>query len=254
MPSEDTIQQEPAARSRPSGMPLQAPPQKGNNLLRGTEKPKDVLPAQKALTDETDEPSKPAKWKSVLLRVVTVVLVVLVLSLMYVFLLLGEPDEDAAYTDQVQQEQIRMPMTAIESPGDSSVSAIAETFGQPVLSLYGSALSMTQSRIYDTAFGGGYARRATLTYTFEDGAKLLVESIRPTGAVTLLRGSGYSLDADTLYAIGGVDAARMDNDQQICVFGQTGNAVYAVTCPKSHAEELETLLKQTALIAAETNP
>lgn len=240
-------------RDRPQGMPTQAPPQK-SNPLRGPEKPKDILPEQKPLTDEEAAPRPPAKWKTVLVRALTVLLLIVALALMYIFLLLGEPDEDEVYTQTQPEAQITMPMTAVESLGESNLSTLAVTFGQPVMSLYGSGLSMELSRIYDTAFGGGYARRVTLSYAFADGSRLLVESIRPTGAVTLLRDSGYVLDADTLYAIGGVDAARMDNDRQICVFGQTGEAVYAVTCPRSHAEELEALLKQTALIAADANP
>ena len=142
-----------------------------------------------------------------------------------------------------------MPMSALESPGEGNLSTIAETFGQPVMTLYGSGLHMERSRVYDTAFGGGYARRVTLTYAFEDGQTLTVESIRPTAAVTLLGGDGYTLDADSMFYIGGVDAAWMESAERICVFGQTGAAAYAVVCPPSHKADLETLLKQTALVA-----
>lgn len=48
----------------------------------------------------------------------------------------------------------------------------------PVMALYG-GLSMQRARVFDTAFSGGYARRVTLTYAFEDGAQLTVESTAP---------------------------------------------------------------------------
>lgn len=239
-------------RARPKGMPLNAPPAR-SDALKGVQKPTDVLPRQRSLTDEEELPRKPARWKTILLKTLSALLLLVALALGYVFLLLGEPDEDTAYTRQVEEERIAMPMSAVESPGESNPAALAEIFGQPVLNLYGSALQMERSRVYDTAFGGGYARRVTLTYRFEDGAALLVEGVRPTAAVTLLGGSGYSLDADSLYYIGGVDAARMENGSAICVFGQTDAAAYAVLCPKAHAGELETLLKQTALTAADRN-
>ena len=120
-------------------------------------------------------------------RVLAWVAVALALALCYLFLLLGEPDEDSKLAQQpVQQTPITLPMSAVESPGDTSPEGLAEIFGQPVLCLYGSALSMTRSRVYDTAFQGEYARRATLTYAFEDGQSLTVESIRPVSAIALL--------------------------------------------------------------------
>ena len=106
---------------------------------------------------------------------------------------------------------------------------------------------MRKARIYDTAFEGGYARCVTLTYAFEDGTQITVESIRPTTAVTLIRQPDYTLDATALYALGGLNAARMDNSVSVCVFAQSDDAVYAVTCPKTHQEELSSILRQTAL-------
>lgn len=165
--------------------------------------------------------------------------------------LLGEPDEDEQLTQQPSQAQpITLPMSAVESPGDTSPEGLAELFGQPVLCLYGSALSMTRSRVYDTAFRGEYARRVTLTYAFEDGQALTLESIRPVSAIALLRGEDYHLNGDSLYYIGGMDAAWMENGTDVLVFGQTADAAYAVRCPIGHKADLEVLLKQTTLIAA----
>ena len=117
----------------------------------------------------------------------------------------------------------------------------------PVLAL-AQGPEMKKARIYDTAYEGGYARRVTLTYAYEDGTTLTAESIRPTAAATLLKQAGYSLDATALYALGGFNAARMENDLTICVFAQSDTAVYAVVCPKTHEEELASALRQTALI------
>ena len=181
------------------------------------------------------------------------VAVALALALCYLFLLLGEPDEDSKLAQQpAQQTPITLPMSAVESPGDTSPEGLAEIFGQPVLCLYGSALSMTRSRVYDTAFQGEYARRATLTYAFEDGQSLTVESIRPVSAIALLKGEDYHLNGDTMYYIGGMDAAWMENGADVLVFGQTADAAYAVRCPIGHKAELDVLLKQTTLTAAAT--
>ena len=237
----------PERRMPPSGMPAHTPPQKGD-ALRGAKKPVDVLPAQKPVTDDEAAEKKPARWKITLVRVLTGVLIVAALALCFVFLLLGEPDEEAKLATETVEESIRMPMNALESPGETIVQNLADTFGQPVLALYGGGLAMQKARVFDTAFSGGYARRVTLTYAFSDGSVLTTESIRPTSAAKLLGGPNYKLHASSLYGLGGVDAARMDSPQQICVFGQSDTAVYAVICPTTHAEELSDILKQTTLV------
>ena len=231
-------------RMPPEGMPAQAP-HPGSSAFR---RPPEAAPAaapQRKLGDE--EPAKkPSALHKFLWRVVSVLLVVLALVICYLLLLMGEPDEEAKNAVVPEEAVITMPMSPFEAPGASNASHLADTFGEPVLSLI-DGLSMQKARIYDTALGGSYARRATLTYAFEDGALLTLESLRPTAAVTLLRLNGASLDATSLYTLGGLNAARMDNADQICVFTQTDSAVYAVLCPRSHASQLESILKQTTL-------
>lgn len=233
-------------RTPPAGMPTQ-PPRPEKEALRG----KPVQPApqvQQPLTDEEYEERRPSLPGRILRRVGLAVLIVLSLVFAYIFLLLGEPDDEAKDVEIPAEESILMPMTALDMPGESDVQKLADAFQQPVLALGGS-LAMYKSRIYDTAFQGEYARCVTITYTFEDGQTLLAESMRPTNAVALLKKEGCKLDASALYTMGGLNAARMENDQQICVFAQSDTAVYAVTCPVSHAEELPELLRYTTLIA-----
>lgn len=182
---------------RPEDMPRQV---KAQQPKLKEEKPGDALPPQQPLTDEETAPKQPPRWRKIVKKVLLWLGVVLALVLCYLFLLLGEPDEDEQLTQQPSQAQpITLPMSAVESPGDTSPEGLAELFGQPVLCLYGSALSMTRSRVYDTAFRGEYARRVTLTYAFEDGQALTLESIRPVSAIALLRGEDYHLNGDSLY-------------------------------------------------------
>ena len=211
-------------------------------------------PAQSAvqppLGDEAPEAKQPSALSRILKKIGLAVLLVLALVFAYIFLLLGEPDDDAKYLPEKQEESITMPMSALEIPGDANVQNLADQFGQPVLSL-GQALPMYKARIYDTAFEDSYARRVTLTYTFEDGTQATAESIRPTDAVTLLKEKGYKLDASSLYTLGGLNAARMDNDATCCVFTQTETAVYAVICPIAKAQDLTSVLRYTTLVMPE---
>ena len=235
------------ARTPPAGMPHQ-PPRPSSNALRGKAVQRAPMPPQQPVTDEEMPVRQPSLFGRILRRALAILLLMLALVFAYIFLLLGEPDDEAKQAAKPVQETITMPMSALDMPGEIDGRKLAEAFGQPVLVL-NQQLTMYKSRIYDTAFEGEYARRVAITYTFEDGQSLLVESLRPTNAVTLIKQSGYTLDASALYSMAGLNAARMQNDASICVFAQNDTAVYAITCPASHAEELETLLRYTTLIA-----
>lgn len=212
--------------------------------------PRKAAPEQPPKAQREDAPEQPAKvpsrFRVILKRAGLALLVVLALAFAYLFLLLGEPDDDAKYLEAPAEERILMPMNAVETPGEANVQGLADSFDQAVLSLNGT-LSMRRARIYDTAFEGGYARRVTLTYVFEDGTLLTAESLRPTAAATLFKLDGGTLDGSSLYTLGGLNAARMDNADTACVFAQSDAAVYAILCPASHAQELDTLLHATLL-------
>lgn len=217
-------------------------------------KPERMKPVLKKQPEATPLPGEeapvrqPSRLRRVIWRMVLGLLLVAALVFAYLFLLLGEPEEDAKYTPQTEEATITLPMSAVETPGEADVQSLADTFGQPVLSLYG-GLTMQKARIYDTAFEGGYARRVTLTYAFEDGTLVTVESLRPTSAVTLLSLPGATLEGQTLYALGGLNAARMDGGDISCVFAQSDAAVYAILCPASHQEDLASITKYTTLIS-----
>ena len=211
--------------------------------------PKQTRPVQKPVEDDAPAPRRQSLPVRILKRVGLAVLVMIALVFAYVFLLLGEPDDEVKYLPQeTAEERILVSMNALDMPGATDPQKLAETFGQPVLTLEQGA-AMYKARIYDTAFENEFARCVAVTYTLEDGTQLLVESIRPTAAVSLIKKQDYKLDASALYTMGGLNAARMQNDAYVCVFAQSDTAVYAVTCPVSHAEELPELLRYTNLAA-----
>lgn len=236
---------------RPEGMPTQVPPRKPPMPAPPTGEP---LPVQKPITDEP-EPVAPARWKGVVRRVLVALGILLALSMVYVFLLMGEPDEDDQLTAQtaVQEEAIRVPIAASEVGGNADLNPLAVNFGKPVLALYGSNLTLQKATLFDTAFNGGYARRLQLIYAFADGQTLMVESVRPTAAVALLGSERYSLSMDSLYSLAGMDAVRMESDTLVCMLTRSLDTAYAVVCPKEHEAELGALLKQLSLMQPATS-
>ena len=235
----------PGERKAPEGMPHSVPSQ--SRMPRQAEKPRDVLPQQQPVTDEAPAPM-PKRWVLIAKRGLLGLIVTLALVFTYLFLLLGEPENTAAEVYPVREEAIHVPMAAMEAQDNVDLSVFTANFGKPVLALY-SELPLFKASLYDTAFQGEYARRATITYVFADGQALILDSVRPTAAVALLEGSrGATLRLDSYYTFAGLDAARMDTDQTICVFGRTEDAVYAITCPFNHAADLSVLIRQTTLL------
>ena len=78
---------------RPEDMPRQV---KAQQPKLKEEKPGDTLPPQQPLTDEETAPKQPPRWRKIVKKVLLWLGVVLALVLCYLFLLLGEPDEDVS--------------------------------------------------------------------------------------------------------------------------------------------------------------
>ena len=245
--------QDSGGRAAPQGMPREVTSQ--SRAPRQIEQKRDVLPEQKPITDDGEQQKPPSKIRIFFKRLGLGLLLLLALSLAYIFLLLGEPEpmEEMPQT-AIQEEVIHVPMAAVESEGVTDISTVAAAFGKPVLALYGDPFPLQKSTLSDTAFQGGYARRAALSYALPDGQILKLESIRPTAAVSLLKQPGSSLYMFDIYNLAGMDAARMDNPDTVCLFAQNTEAVYAITCPASQVEELWAVLRQTTLWSPNTAP
>ncbi len=233
-------------RRPPADMPSQAPPRKPPAAAPVH---RDILPKQSPVTD-TLPTAAPSRWKRVLKRALAVLGIILALSIAYIFLLMGEPGEDDQLTAQnvSQEETIRVPIAATQASSDADLNLLAANFGKPVLALYSGDLTLQKATLFDTAFRGGYARRLTLQYAFSDGSVLIVDSIRPTAAVELLKDANYSLNVNQLYTLAGMDAVRMDTDAQACLVARGSEAVYAIRCPAQHTGELASLIKQASLM------
>jgi hypothetical protein len=233
-------------RKPPTDMPKEIETIKRDYLRH---EPQDDLPRQKALTDEPEQ-KPPAKWKTVLKKFLIFLGVLLALAFLYLFLLMGEPDDDAEMLleQSAKEEVIQMAMSAQELSGDADLTTAAASFGKPAMELRGGVLPLLKASLYDTAYQGGYARRLTLTYQFPDGQVLTVDSIRPPGAVALLADPDYSIRVDTLYTIGGMDAVRMDSTDYIRLAAKNADAAYVVHFPVAHKDQLDDLMRYTGLI------
>ena len=114
-------------RTPPAGMPAQ-PPRPDRNALRGKPVKPTPMPQQMPVTDEETTEKKPSLAWRIFRRAGLVLLLTLALVFAYIFLLLGEPEDDAKYEQKTAQETITMPMGALDIPGQSDPARLAESF------------------------------------------------------------------------------------------------------------------------------
>ena len=236
----------PKGRSAPQGMPREVASH--SRAPKQIEQKRDLLPAQKPVTDEGDDFKQPSKIRRFLQRLSAGIMLVLALGIVYIFLLIGEPAPEALPPETVREEKIQVPMAALEAGGGGDLSTVAINFGKPLLVMQGQGLTLEKVALSDTAFQGGYARRATLTYRFLDGQTCTLESIRPTMAAELLSHDDGSLYAADKYRLAGMEAARLDGAADVRIFGEGAEAAYAVVLPREHRGEVDALLRQAVLL------
>ena len=193
--------------------------------------------------EDAAEKKQPSKVWRVLKTIGLILLALVAAAVVYLGILLAEPDEDAKYGGNAPEAPLTTSMAAMEIPANGDLQSLVDRFNAPVMRFYGGP-EMRSARIYDRAFGNGYARCVSVTYQLEDGSDCVLTSIRPASAASLISSDGFSL-ATTMYHMGGVSVMRMDSGDEICLVGQSETTLYQLTMKKSSENLLETILKQT---------
>lgn len=216
-------------------------------VMYGQTKPKEQTVSQKAAEEITSEKKNPIL--RVFLKFFAVLAVIVILVLAYLFLLMGEPEEEQKNMPTITEAKVQGPITPMEGVGEGSLEALPSAFEDSVMYLTQGAV-LEKSRISDTASDGGYARVVALNYVLPSGVIIEVKSIRPVSATNLLKqGDEYTLDGTKMYSLAGMNAGKMSNGKQSVIFAQSDTALYAVVFPESAKEEVTALLRATALLS-----
>ncbi len=233
-------------RQPPRDMPRNVPP--SDRVPPRQAPPRQATPSQKPIDDDAPSVAEVPRWRTIVKKVATVLLVLLALALAYVFLLLGEPDEEATQSAAPPAEVIRVPIQAVEITDKQQLGQLAASFSEPVLTLE-ELLPLSKATLFDSAYQNGYARRLSLLYTMEDGSLLQLDSIRPDGAVTLFEGR-YTQRVDEPYSFAGMSAQRLDAGDHSLFLTRAGGVCYAVSVPASQLQQARELLKYCVLMQA----
>lgn len=187
------------------------------------------------------------KWISVLLKALAVLLSVVLIAIVGLLLVLAQPKKEDTEPPAPQPLLTASPAQNIQS--ETELRSLVENFPAPVLSfMSGSGMSFVSGSSADFGLEGGFGRTATLYWQTQDGEPLILQSIYPASALSLLD-NGYHFSAIAGPTLFGVDSVRMENDDTVRIHAATDTGLYVMTVPKSAGPKVSSLSRSLQLFS-----
>ena len=146
-------------------------------------------------------------------------------------LILAQPKADPENAPASQPLLTPSPAVTIES--ESEMRTLVRSFPGPVMSfISGSGVSFVSGVSADAALDGGFGRIVSLSWMTPDGEIILLQSIYPASALSLMDG-GYhfsNIAGPTLFS---APSVRMENARNVRIHAATDAALYVMVLPRS---------------------
>jgi hypothetical protein len=185
------------------------------------------------------------KIRKVLLRLVGVVIAVALLALLAASLIIAKPQEEEQPSAPVRPSAQANP--AITAESEQELTALIAGFPAPVMSfMSGSGMTFVSAVSSDSAVSGGFARNATLYWQTEDAQPLILQSICPADALSLLE-DGYHFSAVAGPTLFGNRSVRMEKGDTIRIHTTTDQALYVLILPRSLDAQVSALCRSLQL-------
>ena len=186
-------------------------------------------------------------------RLLAALMALALAAVFYLAVILGQPTPEAQEAQRAAGESAQPLLQAQPAYQTQSEGDMTELLGQfpaPALTLSpGGGAAFQSGRAYDLAFEGGFARLLELTYQTAQGETVVLESIYPARAFSLLGREDYRLNAMGQSVLGGQSAVRMEGPRGIRLHAQGEQALYALRAPALSDEALAALTRATTLTA-----
>ena len=183
----------------------------------------------------------------VLLKVVTALFSVALIVLIGALLVLAQPKRED--TEKAEPQPLLTASPAMNITVETDLRSLVESFPVPVLSfMSGSEMSFVSGISSDAGLEGGFGRIVSLYWQTQDGDPLILQSIYPASALSLLE-KGYHFSAVAGPTLFGVDSVRMENADTVRVHAATDTGLYVVTVPKSAASKISSLSRSLQLFS-----
>ncbi len=187
------------------------------------------------------------KFLHILLKVLTALFSVVLIILIGALLILAQPQKEKTEKAEPQPLLTASPAKNIEY--ETELRSLVEDFPVPVLSfMSGSGMVFVSGSSSDVGLKGGFGRVASLYWQTPDGEPLILRSIYPASALSLLE-DGYHFSTVAGPVLFGTDSVRMENADTIRIHAATDTGLYVVTVPKSAASKLSSLSRSLQLFS-----
>ena len=113
-------------------------------------------------------------------------------------------------------------------------------------------MSFVSGSSSDVGLAGGFGRVLSLYWQTPDGDPLILQSIYPVSALSLLD-NGYHFSAVTGPTLFGNESVRMENADTVRVHAATETGLYVMTVPKSAASKISSLSRSLQLFSVARN-
>ena len=207
-------------------------------------KPCRFTPRQKGVTSLA---GRKKVW-TLLLRLFGAALSVILLALLAASLILARPQDEKTETAAALPSSVSRP--AVSADQESDLFQLVSDFPAPVMSfMSGSGMTFVSAVSSDAAVSGGFGRIATLCWQTAGGEPMVLRSIWPADALTLLE-SDYHFTPYAGPTLFGSVSVRMENNDSVRLHMTTDQAIYAVYLPRSLSGQINTLCRSLQLFTA----
>ena len=183
---------------------------------------------------------------TLLLKIVAGLLSAALLVILCVSLILAQPQPDRKAEAEPQPLLTASPAVNIQS--EMELRTLVSSFPSPVMTfMSGSGMVFVSGTSADTALDGGFGRVATLYWQTNDGEPLILQSIYPASALSLL-GGGYhfsNIGGPTMF---GAPSVRMENGETIRIHAATDEGLYVMIVPLSLASRISAFSRTLQLV------
>jgi hypothetical protein len=184
----------------------------------------------------------------ILLKVTAALFSVTLIAAVGFLLILAQPKPEEK--EKAAPQPLLAASPALSVSRETELRSLVGSFPVPVLSfMSGSGMSFVSGTSADVGLDGGFGRAATLYWQTADGEPMILQSIYPASALSLLD-NGYHFSSILGPTLFGVPSVRMENGETVRVHAATETGLYVVTIPKSLAPKLSSLCRSLQLFQA----
>ncbi len=187
------------------------------------------------------------KFFRVLLKILSGLVSFALLVFACLSLIIAQPQPDKI--KEPEPQALLSPAPAIETRSESELTSVASSFPAPLMSFVASSgMRFVSASARDAAVDGGTGRVATLNWQTPDGEPVILQSIYPASALSLL-GNDYHFVWKLGPTLFGSDSVYMEANGAVRLHARTDSALYVVIVPPAVAPKLTALSQSLQLLS-----